>query len=249
MFLQFFRIAGKKKTLPWLRTLFLTLLFAGFMSAGCSAQHTVTRAAIIVPTWAPPYTHVESVRYYFLPDIDVYYDVFSGEFVYWDGFEWVYTQDLPVIYEPYDLYTAYVVILNEHVVRPWRRNKIYVKHYPEHYYLTYYGPKTEPAENTDTRLRGFNENSKKPIYATVASKPSVPKDKTRVVHEAKPGVIVNGTRNAVKKNEPSNQMHREKTKSPKGNVQQHGTQSGKRRNIHVVGKPVHPSHHRRNGGG
>jgi hypothetical protein len=63
------------------------------------------------PTWGPVgYDHAE---YYYMPDIDCYYDVPHQQFVYRKGNAWVRATSLPAPYANYDLYSGYKVVVNE----------------------------------------------------------------------------------------------------------------------------------------
>jgi len=63
------------------------------------------------PTWGPVgYDHVD---YYYLPDIDVYYNVPNRQYIYEERGRWVTTSSLPPRYRNYDLYSGYKVVVNE----------------------------------------------------------------------------------------------------------------------------------------
>ena len=129
---------------------FIVLLFC----IGCAYQYGELeyRANVVVPAWAPFYDDIHHVRYYYLPDIEVYYDVWNQEFVYLEDGSWVFTPVLPPMYAGFDLYNSFVVILDAHVYEPWMHHQYYVAHYPRFYYRTVY-------HVTDTHeIRGFNEN-------------------------------------------------------------------------------------------
>ncbi|OIP01624.1 MAG: hypothetical protein AUJ98_03795 [Bacteroidetes bacterium CG2_30_33_31] len=86
------------------------------------------------PQWGPVgYTHV---RYYYLPDVESYYDVQSSQFIYYQGGVWVHRSYLPARYRNYDLYRGYKVVLTDyHGSTPYN-------HYKEHrtkYYKGYHG--------------------------------------------------------------------------------------------------------------
>jgi len=67
------------------------------------------------PIWGPVgYDHAS---YYYLPDIDAYYDVNARQYVYLDGGQWVTRPNLPQQYANYDLYGGYKVVINS--PRPW----------------------------------------------------------------------------------------------------------------------------------
>lgn len=107
------------------------------------------------PIWAPPY--YSGVRYYYLPDIEVYYDLSGQDFIYLDNAQWIFSPVLPSIYRGYDLDNGFVIALNTGVYQPWLHHQYYVSHYPRYYYHNYYKPAERPT------IRGFNENERRPI--------------------------------------------------------------------------------------
>lgn len=108
------------------------------------------------PPWAPPY--YSGVRYYYLPDIEAYYDLSDQEFIYLDRGQWLFSPTLPSIYSGYDLYNGFVIALNFGVYQPWMHHQFYVSHYPRYYYRNVYRGADYP------NIRGFNENERKPFY-------------------------------------------------------------------------------------
>lgn len=108
------------------------------------------------PPWAPPYN--TGVRYYYLPDLEVYYDLSGQDFVYLDDGQWMFSALLPPLYANYDLYNAFVIALDYNVYQPWMHHNFYVSHYPRFYYRSLY----KGDDRND--IRGFDENSKKSIY-------------------------------------------------------------------------------------
>ena len=75
--------------------------------------------------------------YYYLPEIDTYYDIPHRQFIYFDGGDWIYANELPYIYRDYDLYRGYKVIVNE--PRPFLNASVYRDRY-RNYYNTYRQP-------------------------------------------------------------------------------------------------------------
>jgi len=142
------------------KTAFLvsTLVFVTFFSA-CEIYSYVPPANTVSyenPTWAPPYT--PGVRYYYLPDIECYYDLTNQEFMYLDNGQWSYSQTLPPMYAGYDLSDAFTVAVNFNTYQPWMHHQYYVSHYPRYYYRDYYDHSNIPY------VRGFNENKKSAVY-------------------------------------------------------------------------------------
>ena len=77
------------------------------------------------PIWGPAgYDHVE---YYYLPDIEVYYNVPQHRFFYSEGGRWRSGSSLPPRYRGYDLYNAYKVVVNE--PKPYLNNATYKEQY------------------------------------------------------------------------------------------------------------------------
>ncbi len=73
------------------------------------------------PGWGPAgYDHAD---YYYMPDMDVYYDVPQRQFIYFDNGRWLFAASLPAQYRRYDLYHTYKVVVNE--PRPYLRNDVY----------------------------------------------------------------------------------------------------------------------------
>lgn len=96
------------------------------------AQVNVEVSAGVVPPWAP--AEAVGVRYYYIPDIEAYYDVNTATYIYLSNGEWVHTRTLPPAYANYDLWSGYKVVLNDyHGERPYDDYKVHVKKYPRGY--------------------------------------------------------------------------------------------------------------------
>ncbi|MCZ2460339.1 MAG: hypothetical protein LC128_12040 [Chitinophagales bacterium] len=133
----------------------IAFIFLIWETSGCGPGTYVTGGVEYNnPTWAPAY--YPGVRYYYLPDIETYYDLSDGDFVYLDNGQWMFSPVLPPIYANYNLYTGFVIALNTKVYRPWLHHQYYVSHYPRYYYHNVY-------QNNYASIRGFNENVRKPI--------------------------------------------------------------------------------------
>jgi hypothetical protein len=82
------------------------------MSKAVSAQVSVNVNIGSPPLWGPVgYT---DIRYYYLPDIEAYYDINSSMFIYYGGGTWIHTIYLPTQYSSYDLYYGYKVVINNY---------------------------------------------------------------------------------------------------------------------------------------
>ena len=132
------------------------VLFTGL--SGCLPMSVAGGEQYSNPEWAPGY--YPGVRYYYLPDIETYYDLSSNDFVYLDNGQWIFSNTLPSMYGNYDLYNGYEIALNVNVYQPWMHHHLYLSNYPRYYYNNIY-------HNSDGGyLKGFNENEKKPFYST-----------------------------------------------------------------------------------
>ena len=108
------------------------------------------------PYWAPDYN--TGTRYYYLPDIETYYDLSSREFIYLQNGHWSYSPVLPPYYSDFYLDDCYVVVVSYNTYQPWMHHQYYVSHYPRYYYRDYYDRSNIPF------VRGYNENSRSAIY-------------------------------------------------------------------------------------
>ena len=73
------------------------------------------------PEWGPAgYDHAD---YYYMPDIDAYYDVPAHQYVYLDNNVWVHRANLPGRYSNYNVYKGYKVVVNER--SPWTRDNAF----------------------------------------------------------------------------------------------------------------------------
>jgi hypothetical protein len=77
------------------------------------------------PVWGP--VGYDRANYYYLPDIDAYYDVAAQQYVYLEGSQWVTRPSLPPQYANYDLYRGYKVVINS--PRPWMHAERYRTQY------------------------------------------------------------------------------------------------------------------------
>lgn len=93
------------------------------------AQVTVNVNIGTPPAWGP--SGSESVDYYYLPDLESYYDIRAAEFIYFGNGRWVRSRNLPNQYRNYNLYNGYKVVLNNyHGATPYANFKTHkIKYY------------------------------------------------------------------------------------------------------------------------
>ncbi|KAF2513638.1 hypothetical protein EYY60_05275 [Flavobacterium zhairuonense] len=85
--------------------LFFTVYFS-------NAQVNVNVNIGTPPAWGPVgYT---DVRYYYLPDLETYYDINTANYIYINNGKWIRTRSLPTVYRNYDLYNEYKVVLTDY---------------------------------------------------------------------------------------------------------------------------------------
>ena len=91
--------------------LLLAVLFSLGKPALVEAQLSVVQVRV-APPWAPYYENVNQVRYYYMPDIQCYYDVWNHQFIYLQDGRWRFSSSLPSRYSSYNLNNSYAAIKN-----------------------------------------------------------------------------------------------------------------------------------------
>ena len=105
--------------------LFIAILIAITCSYSAKAQLSVHVNLGVQPVWGP--TGYDYVNYYYIPDIDAYYDVPNRRYTYFEDGQWVTRMSLPPRYRDFDLYGAHKVVINER--SPWMHNDRYRTQY------------------------------------------------------------------------------------------------------------------------
>jgi hypothetical protein len=100
----------------------LGLIF--FLTAALQAQVSLDIHLGSAPQWGPQ--GYDEVQYYYLPDVEAYYDIQSSMFIYNVSGSWVYRSRLPWRYRNYDLYSGYKVVMTDY------HGKTPYTYYPEH---------------------------------------------------------------------------------------------------------------------
>jgi hypothetical protein len=113
-----------------LKTLLIVIVLIAFGSA--KAQVSVNVNIGTPPAWGPAgYTEE---RYYYLPDIETYYDVRSSEYIYLTNGRWVRTVTVPAPYRSYNFYNGYKVVMTDYNGKaPYTTYKTYKVKYPKGY--------------------------------------------------------------------------------------------------------------------
>ena len=92
----------------------LKLIIIGIiLFLSCAVQAKVIDSVYVgtAPPWGP--AGYSDARYYYLPDVEAYYEIQSTMFIYQDKGLWVRRPFLSKQYRNYDLYRGYKVVMNE----------------------------------------------------------------------------------------------------------------------------------------
>ncbi|MBA3829011.1 MAG: hypothetical protein H0X33_08750 [Taibaiella sp.] len=89
----------------------LSCLLIAVLSNTSHAQMNNGNNIMTQPLWGP--VGYDYVEYYYLPDIDAYYNVPGAQYVYLDKKHWVIVKDLPLRYKNFNFYGAHKVVMNE----------------------------------------------------------------------------------------------------------------------------------------
>jgi hypothetical protein len=105
-----------------------------FVAGSASAQVSVNVNIGSPPAWGP--SGYAETEYYYLPDVQAYYDIRASQFIYFGSGNWVRSRYLPRQYRNYDLYNGYKVVLNDY---HGRTPYTYFKNHKSKYYKGYKG--------------------------------------------------------------------------------------------------------------
>ncbi|SDH09096.1 hypothetical protein SAMN04488062_10495 [Flavobacterium omnivorum] len=109
------------------------------------------------PAWGP--VGYSAVDYYYLPDVEAYYDIRNTQFIYFGRGQWIRSRNLPTQYRNYNLYNGYKVVLNDyHGSRPYSNFK-------NHKVKYYKGYKGKPQKSI-----GSHQNRNSKVYKSNGNK-------------------------------------------------------------------------------
>lgn len=104
----------------------LGLLIASASYTTSDAQHISVNINIgNQPAWGP--VGYDYAEYYYMPDLNIYYNIDLSLFYYFNRGRWISARYLPYSYRNYDLYHMYKVVINDR--DPWHHNSIHVRNY------------------------------------------------------------------------------------------------------------------------
>ena len=90
----------------------IKLFIIGILLFGATATKAQVSINVNIgtpPAWGP--VGYDDVAYYFLPDIQIYFDIRKAEYIYFDNGHWIRSRRLPSHCRNYDLYRGYKVPL------------------------------------------------------------------------------------------------------------------------------------------
>ena len=124
-----------------------------FVSTSMQSQVSVNVNIGTPPSWGP--VGYSNVDYYYLPDVQAYYDIRASQFIYFGSGNWVRSRYLPGQYRNYDLYNGYKVVLNDY------HGKTPYTHYKQHKVKYYKGYKGKPQKSIGKKNDSHKSYSKK----------------------------------------------------------------------------------------
>lgn len=93
-----------------MKKLFFLMLAISIWLNPAHAQVSVNLNLGAQPQWGP--SGYNRADYYYLPDIQTYYNVPQKQFIYRNNDTWAFSNSLPARYNGYNLYNGYKVVLN-----------------------------------------------------------------------------------------------------------------------------------------
>lgn len=110
------------------RLLFATLI--GFGSLVAIPQEAVAQVSVNInigqqPLWGP--VGYDYAQFYYIPELNVYYDVMNALFYYQHGRRWIHGPALPPRFAHYDLYRLHKFVINQS--HPFRYNNRHMNQY------------------------------------------------------------------------------------------------------------------------
>lgn len=124
------------------------LSFAALLPKTSPAQISVNFNVNAQPLWGP--VGYDQASYYYLPDIDTYYNVSTKQYIYQNNGQWAFSNNLPTRYSTYNLYNGYKVVMN--TPKP---------------YLNYKTDKVKYAKYKGVKSQPVIKYSKDPKYKTI----------------------------------------------------------------------------------
>jgi hypothetical protein len=144
-----------------MKRLSLTMLAALIMLASAFTSRAQVSLSVHIgspPVWAPAeYAH--TTRYYYIPEIDSYYDAQNQGYYYNNGPSWVFSASLPGIYASYNIASLHHIRVNYYGARPYTyfapQRTVYVQRYHP---VRYHEVRTQQVVHRQVVERGHYDN-------------------------------------------------------------------------------------------
>ena len=124
-----------------------------FLFSSTQAQVSVNVQLGSTPAWGP--SGYSNVEYYYLPDVQTYYDVRASQFIYFSNERWIRTSYLPKHHRNYNLFNGYKVVLTDY------RGKSPYIHFKNHKAKYYKGYKGKPQKSIGYKNNNQKKNNEK----------------------------------------------------------------------------------------
>lgn len=99
----------------------------------------VVQQVVVPPQWGP--VGYDNTEYYYIPDIQTYYDIRSRQYIYNGNGNWIRSRNLPSQHRNYNLYNGYKVVLTDY------HGRTPYMYYNTHKVKYYKGYKGKPQKN------------------------------------------------------------------------------------------------------
>jgi hypothetical protein len=133
---------------------FIALGLILLVSAKNHAQVSINVNIGTPPSWGP--AGYSDAAYYYLPDVEAYYDIRASQFIYFGRGGWIRASFLPRQYRNYDLYHGYKVVLNDyHGNRPYT----YFRNHKMKYYKGYRGNPQRAIRDDYNNRRDYDDRN------------------------------------------------------------------------------------------
>jgi hypothetical protein len=140
-----------------LKPLFIAVFVV--LSYSLKAQVSVSINLGTPPQWGP--VGYDEARYYYLPDVEAYYDVQSAMFIYYGNGHWNRRERLPSRYRNYDLYNGYKVVMDYRGDSPYENFREHKMKYGRGYRGESQRTIGERPEKGNSRFKGDNKGENK----------------------------------------------------------------------------------------
>jgi hypothetical protein len=91
------------------KLLMITCVLVSILSSNARAQ--APNNIMTQPLWGP--VGFDYVDYYYIPDLDAYYNVPGAQYIYREKKRWIIVKDMPVRYKDFNFYSAHKIVMNE----------------------------------------------------------------------------------------------------------------------------------------